>query len=1166
MILCSLNSLLVYLYQFKNDDFIKSIFNVSSDNFFSKNLPNIGFSIYLKDNLYFNFLPHFGLTFLSVLFINEIKRQLKNMKNIKLVRKNTITILNKKKQEINDKLKDEDLSEEDRELLQSDKYEENEKILKYLAVKYFFVTLMKLFSEFYWLFLFISIGIIFSFYDLSFSMVIYIIIFGIFFILKFYRRITKLTKYINKEGGSYFISKVVRYTFVEKPVSEKINRYYRSIALKFLLSYCFIFLIILYLYGVFDLFQHGCNDSFFKGCEKSNEPIFEPDGNAENYIKAFAYLFGIYVDIRNQGLIEVAWVHILLSILIGFDVYSQKLLNKYTLESINIKKDILDIKNENNILYDYYRYKDIFILIKICLKIAGISSSEEERQKMRDAYNESHKEEEEKEKQAKIEEKKEEEKKIENMEKIFNQRKEEIKDILKANKFLENKDVKKFLSIFFNANDNEQTLNKTNNNSTKLIWFLKKMVEELIIVLLICIALTKQNILSFIYFIYFAYLTTTIKTMLKFYILYCTLLILVILQSIIYITNISEDTNPKINQDLLTILKDKLNIPWYINNYNIEKKYAFFYGLGVNKIQSGLLLLEYILIIIIYIYLDYFSFSIYQDIKNKGEEEPEKLKFNYEAVKLSPYQKEEIKRMDEDLLIQYRECLKNFDVDIQTKNLNKMLEIKERPDCNPKMKLTNKNLDQLLWGKAYYYKSLEYKKKNGDNNIPDSDFIKAFQEFIYLYLHIFFLFFIIIVSIMIPGLISIFYLLICFYYLIHSHYIYLGLKYGYPKQIKKLIKICLIADIALQLIYQIPYISSEDNIFDKIFNALGFSKLLNYLDNSDIEFSSSSILEIIGKPLIYLIISLQTIIYNSNDFKKYYLIFLLTLKDDIKNNGIVNSYIFNNSRIQEFNNSVDLRIKNEMEMDEIKNIILEWNEKLKKEEENDKLYEKPKIEPLKYMKLKRKEKEIKKDKEENIENKKEEIIIENEDKNEEKEKIDQSENKKEEKKNDKLKYEQSEGLIPFYDNLNKKKYRKLLTSEEIRDKITKMLLSGKLLRFYLWFNSKSSYFKSMNGNEQLNFQIESFIGTVITRSFIENQILDSLKMFDLSNFNEKEFSVLEDFIMKFKKGKLKKELNKIKDEIRKEKLEKYKLNNNLIRKDEEINTNLNDKNIINLNN
>ena len=106
----------------------------------------------------------------------------------------------------------------------------------------------------------------------------------------------------------------------------------------------------------------------------------------------------------------------------------------------------------------------------------------------------------------------------------------------------------------------------------------------------------------------------------------------------------------------------------------------------------------------------------------------------------------------------------------------------------------------------------------------------------------------------------------------------------------------------------------------------------------------------------------------------------------------------------------------------------------------------------------------------------------------------------------------------------------------------------------------------MNGNEQLNFQLESFIGTVITRSYIENQILDKLKMFDLSDFDEKEFGILEEFIMKFKKGKLKKELNKIKDEIKKEKLEKYKLNNNLIRKEEEINTNLNDRNIINLNN
>ena len=276
---------------------------------------------------------------------------------------------------------------------------------------------------------------------------------------------------------------------------------------------------------------------------------------------------------------------------------------------------------------------------------------------------------------------------------------------------MKNKDIRKFLNIFIDSNDNEQTLNKSNNNSTKVIWFLKKMIEEIIIVLLICIALTKQNLLSFVYFIYFVYLTTTKKTMLKFYILYCILLTLLVGQSVIYVTNISTDTSSRINSDLLLILKDKLNIPWYINNYNIEKKYAFFFGLGVNKVQLGLLLLEYVIIILVYIYLDFFSFSIYQDVMNRGEEEPAKIKFNYEAVKLSDFQKEEIKRMDEDLLLQYRECLKNFDVDIQAKNLNKIIEIKEKPDYNVKMEHTNRNLDELLMNKAYHNIDVEEKKK-----------------------------------------------------------------------------------------------------------------------------------------------------------------------------------------------------------------------------------------------------------------------------------------------------------------------------------------------------------------------------------------------------------------------------------------------------------------------
>ena len=123
----------------------------------------------------------------------------------------------------------------------------------------------------------------------------------------------------------------------------------------------------------FHLFQHGCNDSFFKGCEKSFSPIFDEDGNVEKYIKSFACLFGIYIDIRKEGFIKNAWVHILLSILIGFDIYSQNLEKKYTFENEILRNHILTISNENNTLYKYRDLRDLNIGIKIGLKLAGTS-------------------------------------------------------------------------------------------------------------------------------------------------------------------------------------------------------------------------------------------------------------------------------------------------------------------------------------------------------------------------------------------------------------------------------------------------------------------------------------------------------------------------------------------------------------------------------------------------------------------------------------------------------------------------------------------------------------------------------------------------------------------------------------------------------------------------
>ena len=156
IIFCSINSFLAYLYQFRSNDFIKSLFDgIFNENFITKNLPNIGFSIYQKDNLYFNFLPHFGVTFISVLFINEIIRQIKLLNVRKFKKLKTMMILKSKKEEIEKKLRDENLSTEDREILKSDIYQENAKVIKHLKIKYFFVNFIKICTEFYWLLLFI---------------------------------------------------------------------------------------------------------------------------------------------------------------------------------------------------------------------------------------------------------------------------------------------------------------------------------------------------------------------------------------------------------------------------------------------------------------------------------------------------------------------------------------------------------------------------------------------------------------------------------------------------------------------------------------------------------------------------------------------------------------------------------------------------------------------------------------------------------------------------------------------------------------------------------------------------------------------------------------------------------------------------------------------------
>ena len=74
--------------------------------------------------------------------------------------------------------------------------------------------------------------------------------------------------------------------------------------------------------------------------------------------------------------------------------------------------------------------------------------------------------------------------------------------------------------------------------------------------------------------------------------------------------------------------------------------------------------------------------------------------------------------------------------------------------------------------------------------------------------------------------------------------------------------------------------------------------------------------------------SLQLLIYESKSFKKYYLVYLLNHKNESKKSSIINSFTFNNQRVEIFGKSLSLRQQSYEAMEDLKYIINELNGKL----------------------------------------------------------------------------------------------------------------------------------------------------------------------------------------------------------------------------------------------
>ena len=130
----------------------------------------------------------------------------------------------------------------------------------------------------------------------------------------------------------------------------------------------------------------------------------------------------------------------------------------------------------------------------------------------------------------------------------------------------------------------------------------------------------------------------------------------------------------------------------------------------------------------------------------------------------------------------------------------------------------------------------------------------------------------------------------------------------------------------IQGIYQLPFFSmKDDDVRFKIFRALG---LIKAMDINDDEINTIQQFEIYAKAIIYFCMSIQHFIYNSKNFKKYYLGFLLENKYKTNKNSLINSFTFNNERVKIYHKSLSIRQKNMEAMDDLKKIISELNAKL----------------------------------------------------------------------------------------------------------------------------------------------------------------------------------------------------------------------------------------------
>ena len=925
-----------YIVQFLNDsEFLILIYLSYPNQKFIKVLELIGFFLF-KFNYQNNLLSFFLMFILSLALHMEIHRQkeintigssqkpeIENYSQTNSINEFSLLKTNSKSYE-NKEFKSNylNLDENEKKELLSKNLKENEKMKKIIQ-KIF--NLLYYILHYYWIIIFIFEVILAIHWMLSISMIIQLGIFSYYMAKSFneYYKCLKSQETVDKDGIKRHQKKTLNQKLklykIEQKKHFKITSHIQHDYFALIWIFTFSFIVISYLTSI-----------LLKAITLS-----ERTEKIKTYISAITYFLGVYSETKNEiddfGFWSYTWGYFVTIGLFSIRAYLMSKFAELKIMYFNDEEKRIDENdNKNDNIPSSFRQSRILEteLINKINKIDEINLNESGDINFYEKINNKYLEEENNKEKNDINEKDFSYQNINKNEFNIYRKEEEFED--KYNKkYLNNyyfneyeEYIQTFQAIYNNLSKDDfdikykkNIINKKLESSVSFQLSLKRFIEIIIIILFFINALIKCNSFSFIYLLIMipAFRLNLINTILMFRISFIALVLLII-QYIFFISNISYATNPFISKEIILNINQIFNLPWYT-----DYRWSTFLSLGTNRYQIISIWLDVAIILILYFYIEFFSYTLYIENNKNFDLKIISKRYYKKFSTLKSISKEELDSFIRAMKLSYNiELIPSFETE-KDKIINEYI-------SKPYNK-TTLNLLYLFKGDTRILKLKNNNKKNILNNL---------RGFIYISFQYLFLLAILLISSFNQGIIGFGYMAFSIYYIYKSNSFLKAGRWTLLNGIKYFMKPYLYFDILTQFIFQIPLDKYKKNqkVLEKFFKLFGYVKIADYSSQKDF-ISGVSCFIVILKILCVFLLLIQENIYDSFEFKKFILKYHYEYMQKTFIKGKLHSFLFNNQRISLMNNRDNENKKVHKNLLKIEKAVNNWNLKLKSYNNDD---------------------------------------------------------------------------------------------------------------------------------------------------------------------------------------------------------------------------------------